>query len=48
MEKLSNEINETIENKINIYDEYIKFVGTKNNWKNNSSLKSFEISLSFI
>ena len=41
MEKLSNEINEAIENKINIYDEYIKFVGTKNNWKNNSSLKSF-------
>ena len=41
LQKLSDEINQAIENKINIYDEYINFVLTRNNWHNNSSLISF-------
>jgi len=41
LQKLSDEINQAIENKINIYDEYINFVLTRNNWYNNSSLISF-------
>jgi len=48
LQKLSDEINQAIENKINIYDEYINFVLTRNNWYNNSSLISFDSSLYFI
>ena len=49
MEQLLENINNiVVKNKINVYDEYINFVNTKNNWKNDSAFKLFEISLSFI
>ena len=47
MQKLSDEINDVIKNKIDILDEYINFVDSKKNWKNESPLKTFKISLSF-
>ena len=41
MQKLSDEINDVIKNKIDILDEYINFVDSKKNWKNESPLKTF-------
>ena len=41
MQKLLDEINNVNKSKINVYDEYIAFVNTKDNWKNDSPLKIF-------
>ena len=42
MEQLLDNINNVImKTKMNIYDEYINFVNTKNNWKNDSPYKLF-------
>ena len=40
-QKLLDEINDILKNKINILDDYLGFVDSKKNWKNESPLKSF-------